>query len=586
MAVEAGRVAPDLVMARRAARAWSLVVGLLACAALAVGCGSDVSGNPCEADGQACGNGGVCSGGVCVEPDGGGADGADAAQPPLDVEGPADTGEPEDVPPVDTGTPPGRDVPVWDTAPPDLIPDRTAPFVVSFEPGDGASDVPAEFTVRVVFDGPLQPTTIVKGSTFSVTDVDGEEVPGTVELLPDPGAPTTIVFRPSEPTLFGSPYRVELTPAIADLAYNRMAEFVRWRYFTEPLPAPPDLTAVAARYAPHIRQQTLGQKPEQDYLAAFDLDGDWDLTDSVAAIREATSVPAVVYYAVVETKSHWFITYLYYHPFRDEESASYGNDLAGAQVVVQRFPEERPLLVQLTFKSGSQQDNFAYVTNESGLSGATVTGTWPQAELFPDGHYPAFLTAGSHESCLWLDRDTGELRPCRLPTADIEGLTLIEYVPAEGAGEALHEEDGAFPRATEDDPIAYVLADILIDLWPRRMDVQPLGVVFAESFEFIGDPDRPGAGTRLGSRFVNPTEDDDYGLAPWAWDWRPSAGGAFVMLEPGTFFLDPAWFLKKRFPALPAWDSETQTGFSLDYCYHPFLNINERPTDPECAVTP
>lgn len=571
---------------RRLARlVW--ILALLACGVWAAGCGSDVSGDPCEEDGQPCEGGGVCSGGVCVAPDAGADGEGDVVQPPVDA-GERDVAPPEDTPAEDVVVPPGRDVAVWDTSPPDLIPDRTPPFVVSFEPGDGEADVPTDFVVRVVFDGPLRATTIVKRTatvegTFSVTDVNGDEVEGTLELLPDPGPPTSLVFRPSDPVRYGSPYRVELTPAIMDLAGNRMAEYLRWRFFTEPLPLPADLTAVAERYAPHVRQQTLGPAPEYDYLAPFDLDGDWDLTNSVQAIRQATSVPAVVYYAVVETKSHWFVTYLYYHPFRDGEVASYGNDLAGAQVVVQRYPEERPLAVQLWFQTSTQQDVLAYVTQESGLSGAYVTESYPQAELFPDGRYPAFLTAVEHQSCLWIDRNNGFPLPCRLSDAEIGTMTIVEYVPAQGAGEALHEEDGVFPFATEDDPVGYVLQDILIDLWPRRMDVQPLGVVFDESFEFLSQPDRPGAGTRLGSAFVNPTADDGAGIAPWAWDWRPTAGG-FVQLERGTFFLDPAWFLKKRFPGLPDWDGATRTGVSDDYCYHPFLHINERSTDPECAV--
>jgi hypothetical protein len=570
-----------------------LALGVLACAALLSGCGSDVGGAACDQEGQPCEGGGVCTGGVCVVVDAGGGD-ADGGggPPPVDIWGEGDVPAPPDVPPQDVG--PGPDVPRFDTIAPDLIPDRTPPFVVSFEPADGESNVPVEFVVRIEFDGPVRPTTIIKGDTFSVTDVERREVAGTVELGPDPAAPTTIVFRPTVAVLHGSPYRVELTPSIMDLAGTRMAEFLRWRFFTEPLPAPADHTAVALRYAPHIRQQTQAPNPEYEYVTRFDLDGDWDLTNSLAAIRAADAVPGVVYYAVVETKSHWFVSYLYYHPYRDVGGgASYANDLAGAQVVVQRYPVERPLLVQLWFQTGTQQDVLAYVTSESGLTGAYIDGTWPAAQLFPDGHYPAWLTARSHQSCLWLDRDNGFPRPCRLSDADLPMITHVEYVPpavAGGGGEALIEANGGFPLTTGDDPIEYVLEDVLVDLWPRRLDVQPGGVVFAESFAFASHDDRtlgarPGAGTRLGSRFVAAASAAGYGLAPWAIDWRPSAG-QFVVLEAGTLFLDPAYFLKKRFPSLTDWDAATRTGFSLDYCYHPYLNINRRPTDAQCAVAP
>ena len=542
------------------------------------GCGSDVGRDACE-EGQPCEGGGVCTVGVCTVPDAVGGD-VDATAPPVDVVVPVDVDPPEDVPP---GPDTHRDVPQMDTVPPDLIPDRSGPVVIDFSPENGEDGVATEFVVRIEFDEAVRPTTIVPGDTFSVTDILGKEVAGDMELLPDPQAPRVILFRPSQAIDFGSPYYVKVTPSIMDLLGNRMEEFVRFRFFTEPLTTPEDHRAVAERYAPHIRQSTSGTRPEYDYLTAFDFDRDFDLTNNVEALKKADAVPAKVYYAVVETRSHWFITYLYYHPYRAEEDGAFGNDLAGAQIVVQRVPDEKPVLVQLYFKTDTQEDILAYVSAESGLTGAYVDDTFPQVELFPDGHYPAYLTTVSHQSCLWIDLDNTGFQPCRLAEVDVDGLAIVEYVfQSSDVAEALVKLDGVFPHETGDDPVAYALEDVLRELWPRRMDVEPGGVVFAEDFAFPSDTGRPGAGVRLGSVFVNPTTSDRFGRPGWAWLWKPQAGG-FVDLARGSFFLDPAYFLKKRFPALPAWDDATKTGFSLDYCYNPFLDINVRASVPDCA---
>lgn len=93
-----------------------------------------------------------------------------------------------------------------------------------------------------------------------------------------------------------------------------------------PLAAPAPATAavsraeLALRWAPVHYQDVdatgahaLGGRA--DYLTAVDFDGDlngrnnWD-----RAGQSGTSLAAHVYYSVVETSTHWYITYLFFHP--------------------------------------------------------------------------------------------------------------------------------------------------------------------------------------------------------------------------------------------------------------------------------
>jgi hypothetical protein len=71
---------------------------------------------------------------------------------------------------------------------------------------------------------------------------------------------------------------------------------------------------IAARFAP-ILHQALGDKPRSDYITNFDFDGDWrgdnnweHTDDKKFALR------GYVYYAVTETKTHYFIHYAVFHP--------------------------------------------------------------------------------------------------------------------------------------------------------------------------------------------------------------------------------------------------------------------------------
>ena len=63
-------------------------------------------------------------------------------------------------------------------------------------------------------------------------------------------------------------------------------------------------------YAPFVAQETWFQ-PKSDFLARFDLDGDWR-GDNNWDTAEAGSSQAYVYYAAMETDTHWFLIYIFF----------------------------------------------------------------------------------------------------------------------------------------------------------------------------------------------------------------------------------------------------------------------------------
>jgi hypothetical protein len=69
---------------------------------------------------------------------------------------------------------------------------------------------------------------------------------------------------------------------------------------------------LAEHYSPFVAQETWFQ-PKSDYLARFDLDGDWQ-GDNNWENAESGSSQAYVHYAAMETDTHWFLVYNFFHP--------------------------------------------------------------------------------------------------------------------------------------------------------------------------------------------------------------------------------------------------------------------------------
>ena len=71
---------------------------------------------------------------------------------------------------------------------------------------------------------------------------------------------------------------------------------------------------IAAQFAPVI-YQGLGDQARFDYITNFDFDGDWKGDNNwVNAGDKTYSLRAIVYYAVIETATHYFVHYAFFHP--------------------------------------------------------------------------------------------------------------------------------------------------------------------------------------------------------------------------------------------------------------------------------
>jgi len=137
----------------------------------------------------------------------------------------------------------------------------------------------------------------------------------------------------------------------------------------EPPPTlPPNTRAegdheIAGRFAPTFHQ-ALGPESRFDYITAFDFDGDWRGDNNwVNAADERRSLAASVYYAVSETRTHYFVVYAAFHP-RDYK----GGNERGA--LLSEVPRDGARRVGDFDPTGLSQD--AVLAHENDMEGVLV----------------------------------------------------------------------------------------------------------------------------------------------------------------------------------------------------------------------
>lgn len=95
---------------------------------------------------------------------------------------------------------------------------------------------------------------------------------------------------------------------------------------------------LAFQHAPIHFQDTDDSEPSSDFLTRWDYDGDLSPNNNWENVPTA-DFKAVAYYSVVETATHWFVVYAFYHP-RDwldsPGSSEHENDLEGFLSIVHK----------------------------------------------------------------------------------------------------------------------------------------------------------------------------------------------------------------------------------------------------------
>ena len=344
---------------------------------------------------------------------------------------------------------------------------------------------------------------------------------------------------------------------------------------------------IAMQFAPTF-YQALGSEPRFDYVTTFDFDGDWRGDNNwVNAGDERVRLPASIYHAVTETRTHYLVVYAAFHP-RDYKGGNIRGPVLsevlrdGARRVGDRDP------------TGLAQD--AVLAHENDLEGVLVVAEKRGGDL-RDARVRRVETL-AHNEFLKYSADGARRRDVTALTVrgqravlfiepkghgieayrgDDEQLQAAEngfviYRPSERAGEA---GDGRVRQgAGRRESVGYALISLYDTLWERAQ--RGANETFGEGSAYASFAVRGLSATgeelsldvapgRLGASLRGGVGGRHMARPPWGWfDARERDRPL------GEWFLDPAGTINRHFsPDEP---------FSLVYLHHPYLGIYG-PTD-------
>ncbi|MGK5740321.1 hypothetical protein [Micromonospora sp. URMC 103] len=232
---------------------------------------------------------------------------------------------------------------------------------------------------------------------------------------------------------------------------------------------------------------------QADYIARVDFDGDLDGRNNWDRAGQAgTSLAAHAYYSVLETSTHWYITYFFFHP-RDWTDhpffeTEHENDGEGVLFAVER--DGSPYGVLRAAVTVAHSDFFSYTpTGSTWTSGReSVDGTL-QFQTSPHDAFPHPVTAQEAQG--------HGLKAYPQYTINGDGLVYYPSTVAET------------PSNGNDRDVRYQLIDIFAadGLWAQRSTAS----LFASLGTFAGDVSGD-CGSGTWSCSTNSAN------APWGWD--------------------------------------------------------------------
>ncbi|MCC6264375.1 MAG: hypothetical protein IT169_12420 [Bryobacterales bacterium] len=337
----------------------------------------------------------------------------------------------------------------------------------------------------------------------------------------------------------------------ADAASTRTPEV--YTFPDEPRSTDPYFPLVE-HYAPFIAQETWFTV-KADSLSRFDYDGDFHGDNNWDNLGKGSS-QAYVYYAVMETGTHWFLHYNFFHPRDYSDVCALGtcheNDNEGLILAVRKDGTAFGKLEAM--ESLAHNLLFSYVADErigeraQNLDGALV--------LYEGSHPMIFIEAGGHGVAGAAD---GKLSLYdSVVQRWLPGSTGITYVYKGKAERPMHA--GA-------EKVGYALLPIYEHWWLRAIDGSGRAErMFADYYTYAPLGDRP-------LTPVNPIPAAFLGVAKAAnkarpfWGWFDDRTLKQGILAQGQWALDPAYSFTRNlhFPdELPV---------SLDYTFNLYLGI-------------
>jgi len=291
---------------------------------------------------------------------------------------------------------------------------------------------------------------------------------------------------------------------------------------------------LAVHYSPVWYQDVANL--EEDAICRFDYDGDWignNNWENLDACWSRGEVRGNVYTSVIETSTHYFITYTDYHP-RDwwnlnSDLWSHENDMEGVQVVVKKDGSYYGKFLLMETEAHNQlyqYTNDPTVTNgHENIDGGVL--------LYDESHPEVYVESKGHGVF-------------RYDGSDFPG----------GDGIIYHYGTPEQPSDPYDTNVGYGLVLIQDCLWPLRFVVGD-GLTYGTWYE--GFWNGSSRSDKYGVDFDGDTYGDDQANPPWGWD-DPDDGDVLM----GDWFLNPAYTISYHLTIAGPWSAEYTDNYFIN----------------------
>ena len=307
---------------------------------------------------------------------------------------------------------------------------------------------------------------------------------------------------------------------------------------------------LAEHHSPFLAQETWFQ-PKSDYVARFDFDGDsqgdnnWDSAPS-------GSSQAYVYYAVMETRTHWFLVYDIFHPRDYSDKCIAGtcheNDSEGLILTVLKDGSQYGRVQ--TLETLAHNNIYSYRADREVRN--NVHGIDGEVEFY-QSHPVVFIEAGGHGVYGSSDKHSRYSVKRGLFT----GGTGVTYV---------YKGQAQRPRHANQQLVGYDLLSAWEHLWvPGHSSRHNQNKMYDDYFAYQPYGNRPSTpypeiagaflGRKRGSNKAKPF-----------WGWKDRRTDKKKVLSAGQWGLDPAYATSQNL--------KFRGSFSLDYVFNPFLGID------------
>ncbi len=308
---------------------------------------------------------------------------------------------------------------------------------------------------------------------------------------------------------------------------------------------------IAEFWAPMLAQETWWQ-PKSDMPARFDFDNDWAGDNNWDNLDKGSS-QAYVYYAAMETASHWFLIYNVFHPrdYSDKcvAGSCHENDNEGLIMTIRKDGSEFGKIEVM--ETLAHNNVYSFVADNRIRKGVhNIDGA---IQFYQEHHPIVFVESGGHG----ILGSTAQHAAYSLSEDKFKNGTGITYI-YKGVAER--------PRHANDRLIGYELLSIKDHWWAKAVEGQWGEKTFDEYYVYQPFGGRPaGTGARIGGTFLGRKESSN--KAKPFWGWHDNATRKKNVLNTGQWGLDPAYAVGRSVTFPPGEAPATE------YTYNPYLGV-------------